>query len=788
MNKPDKHLLEFGPFQLDPDQRLLLRDEQPIQISPKAFDLLLALTQHGGEVVLKDDLMKMLWPDTFVEESNLGQHVFQLRKALGEKPQDHTYIITVPGRGYRFAQEIREVSAPKEAETVETVEADSAEGRGEEQIVAASRSLTRVVIEPDRKKYLRLGAAVCIGLIAIVVAAGLYWRSHRKPKLTEKDTIVLADFDNKTGDPVFDGALRQGLAAQLAQSPFLNLLSDQSAAHTLALMGQPKDAPLKPALAREVCQRTQSAAVLDGSIVQIGTRYLLTLKAIACPTDETLASTETQASDKDHVLDAMGKVASEMRGKLGESLGSVEKYDVPPEDVSTPSLEALKVYSLANKAELSNRAVESVQLYKKAIELDPQFAMAYTGLGSDYFNLDETSQAAENIQKAYDLRQRVSEREKLAIEQMYYAAVTRDFVEDRKTALLEIEIYPRGWGMINNLGVIYGYLGDYDKALAAVQKAMELAPGNLQLRMNLLISYMHSYRLDDAEAVARQTKEDHPSVHTNLYQLAFLRHDAAAMEREAAQVVGKTGFEDLIFYYQSDTSAYNGQFAKAREFTRRAADSAMRSGEKETASEYEAEAAVREALVGNLALAKSQARNALALSDGRDAAAMSAIALAIARDSLGTRLCDDLSKRFPQDTALTYNLLPTVRAAAALQDGDSSKALTALAASSQYESGQTAQEATFVLYPVYLRGQAYLAARQGLAAAAEFQKIVDHPGLVQNEPLGALAHLGIGRAYALSGDTSKAQTAYHDFFTLWKGADPDIPILKQAKAEDAKLQ
>lgn len=784
MGKLTRHLLEFGPFQVDPDQRLLLRDQQPVPISPKAFDLLLALTQRRGEVALKDDLMKMLWPDTFVEESNLGQHVFQLRKALGERPQDHTYIITVPGRGYRFAQNVREVMAQEEIEDKHLEEVS------EDQIVAASRSLTRMVIDRDSKKDLRLWAAVSTALIAVAVAAGLYFQSQRKPKLTEKDTIVLADFDNKAGDSVFDGTLRQGLAAQLAQSPFLNLLADQSAAHTLSLMGQSKDAPLRNDLAHEVCQRTQSVAVLDPSIAQIGTRYLLTLKAINCSSGDTLASVEAEASDKNHVLDALGKMASEIRRKLGESLASVRKYNAEPEDVSTPSLDALKIYTLAHQAQLTDRALESVSLYKKALELDPNFAMAYLGLGANYFNLDETSQAAEDVQKAYELRQRVSEREKLQIEQMYYAAVTRDFEEDRKSALLTIAIYPRGWGIINNLGVIYGYLGDHDNALAAVQKALELAPGNLQILTNLLICYLHSDRLDDAAALAREVRTENfetPFFHSTLYQVAFLRHDADAMDREAAEVLGKPGFDDLISYYQSDTAAYAGQFARARQLTRRAADSTVRSGQKETTAEYEAEAAVREALVGNLALAKGQARNALALSDGRDAAAMSAIALAMTRDPLGLRVSEDLSKRFPDDTALKYNLLPSARAAAALQNGESSKALTNLAVSSQYELGETVQEATFVLYPVYLRGQAYLAARQGAAAVAEFRKILDHPGLVQNEPIGALAQLGLGRAYALAGDMSKAKTAYQDFFVLWKGADPDIPILKQAKAEYAKL-
>jgi len=352
--------------------------------------------------------MKLLWPDTFVEESNLGQHVFQLRKALGERPQDHAYIITVPGRGYRFAEEVRPVAL----ELTNIAEDERQEQRGQdrkqddrkdEEIVVASRSLAQVVIQRERRKDLRFWVACAATLVAIVVAAGLYWRSQRKPKLTEKDTIVLGDFDNRTGDPVFDVALRQGLSAQLAQSPFLNLLSDSRVANTLSLMGRAKDAHLTPELTREVCQRTQGTAALDGSIVQVGAHYLLTLKAVACTNGELLASSDAQASDKNHVLDALSRLASTIRPKLGESLASVEKYDVPVPEVTTGSLEALRAYALARRALFLNRTIEAIPLYKRAISLDPNFAAPYQGLAAVYFNEDETSQAAENMQKAYGL-------------------------------------------------------------------------------------------------------------------------------------------------------------------------------------------------------------------------------------------------------------------------------------------------------------------------------------------------------------------------------------------------
>jgi eukaryotic-like serine/threonine-protein kinase len=782
MGSPVKHLLEFGPFRIDLEQRLLLRDQQPIPLSPKAFDLLLVLTQRGGQVVLKDDLMKALWPDTFVEESNLGQHVFQLRKALGERPQDHTYIITVPGRGYRFAQSVRSVPA-EEASNKER------NSNSDDQIVVASRSLARIVIEEERKRDLRVWASVAVALVAILFALGVYWRSLRRPKLTERDTIVLADFDNRTGDPVFDETLRLSLSAQLEQSPFLNLLSDQRARQTLALMAQSKDARLTQENAREVCQRTASTAVLDGSIAKIGTRYLITLKAINCATGESLASTTADADDKNHVIDALGKTASDIRGKLGESLASVQKYDVPPENVTTPSLEALQAYGLAHQTESSNQGADAVSLYQRAISLDPNFAQAYLGLGIDYFNHDETSRAAENIRKAYELRERVSEREKLGIETFYNAVVLGNFEAARKAQVLATQIYPRDARAFSNLGVFYSYLGDYEKSLVASQQALKLNPGAARNYSNLLIDYLHNNRLEEAKSIAEEAKShnlDSPFIHANLYLVDFIRHDTAGMEREA--VLGKSGSEDLILYYESDTAASGGQFAQARELTKRAEDIALRAGQKETMTGYEAEAAVREALVGNLALAKSQAKYALTLSNGKDVVAMSGIALAIADDNAtGTRIGDDLSKRFSEDTVVQDNLLPAIRAASALRNGDPGKAIASLA-SVPYEMGQTAQEVNFVLYPAYLRGEAYLATRQGAAAATEFQKILDHPGLIENELIGALAHLALGRAYVVSGNAAKATVEYQTFFSLWKDADRDIPILKEAKAEYAKLR
>lgn len=773
MSHTGKELYEFGPFRLDPEKRLLLRDNQPVPLQLKAFETLLVLVRNSEQVVLKDDLMKSVWPDTFVEESNLAQNIFVLRKTLGEAAGEHRYIVTIPGRGYRFAVKIRVISE-------------------EESLVVETHSRSRVVIE-EKKSLHKVWRPVGVMAIAAALVGGvLYWRSHRAPKLTEKDSLVIADFANSTGDPIFDGTLRQGVSAQLEQSPFVNLLSDQRIAQTLSLMAQPKDARLTHESAREVCQRTGSAAVLNGSIALVGTQYLLTLRALNCANGESLASAQAQATDKNHVLDALGKLASEIRSKLGESLASVQKYDVPPEEVTTASLEALKAYSLGYRTMITkNDYPAAIPLFQQAISLDPNFAMAYARLGINFYNLDEYTRSAENLQKAYDLRERLSVREKLYIAASHDAMATGNMEAARKTYELWEQLYPRDQFAVGNLGVVYTFLGEYDKALAAIQAAWKLNPGNALVFSNIVVTYLHLNRPDEAKAMALKANALNLSsnfLHANLYMVDFAQHDTAGMEKEATELIGKPGWEDLMLYNQSDTAAYNGHFSQARELTRRAADSAQRADKKETAAAYEAESALREVLAGNLALAKRQANNALALSSGKEAVALSATALGLAGDSAyAARLAHDLDSRFPQDTVVQSNFLPTIRMATILGAGDASKVTEALAIATPYELGQTSQSVTFCLYPVYLRGEGYLAANRGTAAAAEFQKILDHPGVVQNEPIGALAHLGLGRAYALMGETSRAKAAYQDFLALWKEADRDVPILKQVKAENAKL-
>jgi eukaryotic-like serine/threonine-protein kinase len=642
-------------------------------------------------------------------------------------------------------------------------------------------------------KFWKVAVPVVLVVIA-TIGAGLYYRSKQAKPLTDKDTIILADFANTTGEPVFDGALRQGLSAQLEQSPFLSLVSDEHIAHTLQLMNKPRQARLTPELAREVCQRTASAATIEGSISSLGSQYVLGLKAVNCRTGDLLSEEQVTANGKEQVLEALGKAATKLRGKLGESMASVQKYDAMPQNVTTPSLEALQAYGLGVRTvEVANDYVAATPFFERAIAMDPNFAMAYLRLAEDYQPQGELGRSAENARKAYQLRDRTSEQEKLAISSFYEYVVTGNLEAARSSYELWARTFPREDDEPQNmLWLINAAFGEYEKSHSAAQEAAKLNPGSANNIVSVVYADQWLNQLDKAKAAAQDARArnlESPWIPLILYVVHFVSGDAAGMEQEAPRAMGKPGIEDQILFLQSETATYGGEFTKARELTQRAADSALRAQEKETAAEYQAHDSVREALAGNKALAKQEAQSAIAGSDGRHSEGFSAIALGMAGDSAqAERLAGDLAKRFPQDTIVQFDYLPMIRAVVALQSGKAAEALAALAASVPYEMGQTNSAFTFALYPAYLRGEAYLAVRQGAAAASEFQKILDHPGVIGNQPIGALARLGLGRAYALSGDTTRAKIAYQDFLSLWKHADPDSPTLKDAKAEYAKLQ
>jgi serine/threonine protein kinase/Tfp pilus assembly protein PilF len=639
--------------------------------------------------------------------------------------------------------------------------------------------------------------AAGVVLVAALIAGGLYWRSRSETSvtkatpLTEKDTIVLADFTNTTNDPVFDGTLKQALAVDLEQSPFLNILSDRKVGETLRLMGRPPNDRITQDVAKELCVRTGSKAILAGSVSNLGSQYVVGLEAVACGSGDTLAKEQAEASSKEDVVKALGSAASSLRTKLGESLASVQQFNVPIE-ATTTSLEALKTFSMGVTTLRTKGDAEAIPFFKRAIELDPNFAMAYAILGLSYANMSQPSLSAENLKKAYEMRERVSEKERLRISADYYAFVTGELEKEAQTYELWIQSYPRDAVPHGNLGVNFAALGQYEKAVAETQEALHLEPNNVVSYGNLGQIFVALNRLDDAEAMFEQALAhnlDSGSMRWQMYYLAFLRGDSTQMAQQLAWGAGKPGAEDPLLSAQSDTEAYYGRLAKARDYSRRAVDSATRADSKETAALWQANAAVREAEFGNAGVAKQDVSAALALVPGRDVKVLSALALARVGDVARAKaMVEQLEKSDPLNTVLKLYWLPTLKAAIELQSGNSAQAIVSSEGAAPYEFGQPPPLQEGTMYPAYLRGEAYLAEHNGSAAAGEFQKFLDHRGLVTNFPLGALARLGLARAYALSGDTAKAKAAYQDFLTLWKDADPDIPILKEAKAEYAKLR
>src|SRR5208282_4480719 len=576
---------------------------------------------------------------------------------------------------------------------------------------------------------------------------GWLFYSRKVHALTDKDTIVLADFMNTTGDTVFDGTLRQGLAVQLEQSPFLSIISDQQIQQTLQMMDKRPDANLTPEIARELCQRTGSAAVLDGSIAQIGSQYLLTLKAVNCASAETMASTEAQASDKNHVLEALGKVSVELRNKLGESLSTVQRFDTPLEQATTPSLEALKAFSSGMKVINTSGSGAAIPFFKHAIELDPKFALAYAYLGILENDILESSLAANDFRKAYELRGPTSDAEKYSITATYEKHVTGNIEKATEACRLWIQAYPRAYHPHDLLaGMILPVIGQYEQAAEEATEAMRLYPDYPVAYSQRIFSDIALDRLDDAKATYRQAVERKPSnpfFSIGLYEIAFLENDAQGMAEQVRKTAGQPGFEDQLLSLEADTAAYSGRLKDARELSRRAMDSAEQADEKDPPAAYSVTSGLREAWFGNRDEARRRVTLALRRSSSRDVLYFAALALAYSREyARAQALAGDLAKTFPEDTIVQFNYLPTLRAKLALNKGNAAEAIESLRAAAPYElGGSTSSPFNWTpMYPVFVWGEAYLAARQGSEAAAEFQKILDHRGLVVNQPIGALAH------------------------------------------------
>jgi tetratricopeptide (TPR) repeat protein len=628
-------------------------------------------------------------------------------------------------------------------------------------------------------------------ILAIFAAAYVYL--HRPPKLTAKDTVVLADFENKTGDPVFDQTLRQGLAVQLEQSPFLRLVSDQQIQQGLRFMNRPPETGLTPEVSREICERTGGSAVLEGSIAGLGSQYVLWLRARNCRTGEVLAEEQAQTASKEKVLDALSRIAIQIRTRLGESLVTIREHSTPLEQATTPSLEALQAYSAGKIAIYASGGPAAIPHLQEAIRIDPQFAMAHADLGFMSWNMGQTDLGAEEVRIAYGLRDRVSDRERRYILMLYDRQVTGNLQKELQTLESWAQTYPRD---STAKGVLGGWVamgtGQYDRGIQAGRAVLRLDP-NMSFGYTVASHFLSLNRLTEAEDVLRRAAErklELPEMLVTRYYVAFLKGDQAGMDREIARAPGEHA-EDWMAHHQALVLARSGRMRQARTMWEHAIALAQQAGEREKAAIYETAEAVCEAHFGNQVAAKARAQAALELAKGRDVDYAAAFALALSGESSESqRLAVDLEKRFPEDTPVQFEYLPTLHALFALAHQAPLEAVERLQTALPYDFAMpgTAFFGKFGgLYPAYIRGEAYLAAGRGQEAVAEFQKVLNHRGIVLADPIGALAHLQLGRAYVVSGDITKAKSAYQDFLALWKDADPDLPVLKQARAEYAKL-
>jgi eukaryotic-like serine/threonine-protein kinase len=773
---------EFGPFEANVVSGELLKHGRRVKLQEQPFRLLVILLENAGQVVTREQIQNRIWQGNFVDfDSGLRVAVRKLREALGDDAENPRYIETLPKRGYRFL-----APAPRTADHI----------RPPMEIGPVVTGTPAGTAHSHRWLRGKAGWAVALVLVFSAGASAFLFLAHGRRVLTAKDTVVLADFANSTGDPMFDGTLRQGLAVQLEQSPFLRVITDERMQQELRLMGQPADARIDPQVAREVCERTSSAAVLYGSIANLGSNYVLGLQAKDCRSGDVLAEEQVQADRKEDLLHALDQIASRFRSRVGESLTTVKRYDTPLAEATTPSLGALKAYSTGLKMLSSQGSAAALPLFKHAIALDPKFAMAYAVQGHAYGEIGESDLSAESMSKAYQLQDHASDREKFYINASYDFRVTGNLEKVEQNCLAWAQAYPRDEMAPGILaGVVYPAFAKYEKVVAEAEKAIELDPDFAIGYGNLAFGYVYLDRLGPAEKtlqLASSRKLEAGDALLLPYDIAFLKGDQAGMKREAMQAQAKSESEAQSWYYRAFVTAYSGQLRKAGIMSMRATDMAQQADQPERAAVWGGGAALLEAFFADPSAARKRATAALELSHDREVEYGAALVFALTGDtSRAQSLANDLLQRFAEDTSVKFSYLPTLRAVVALTSGQPSRAIEVLQAAAPYDLGapRSSYHAIFgPLYPVYFRGEALLALHQGSQAAAEFQKILDHRGIVVSDPIGALARLQLGRALALSGERARARSAYQDFLSLWRDADPDLPLLKQAKQEFAELQ
>ncbi len=761
-------LFRFGEFECDAAGLRTWPAGEPVLLESKVLRLLLYFLENRNRLIPKQELLDRVWPESNFTESALTRAIGLLRKALNDDSRQPRIIETVPSLGYQFVAAVTVVAAVTIAEVAPPIS------------IVPEQSTNA----PTSQSSLVRAWIFAVPVLLIVTAGGFFFRSSKARALTEQDTIILADFTNNTGDPVFDETLRQGLAVQLEQSPFLSLVSELRIQQVLRMMGRPEDARLTPGVAREICERNASTAVLDGSISQMGSQYVVGLRATNCRSGKILAEEQVQAAKKEELLGALDAIASKVRARLGESLGTTEKYDTRLEDATTPSLEALKAFSVGARRFYSAEPAAGLPFFQRAVELDPNFAIAYAFMSCACSVQPDL--AAQNIRKAYSLREKVSEQERLFIEGTYYEIGTGDLEKAKTVYELWSKIYPREFESDISLGFVYRRLGDSEASLEWARKALSLGASDALSYESVAGSYLNLNRLSEAEAVYKEDEKlklADPYLAQSLYELAFLQGDKHKMAQLESAAMTHQGGGDEMLASQAGTAAWHGKLAVARELAQRASNFALHKDARETAAKYRATAALFEVEVGNLGQARADLDAATKLATNRDVRKMAPLVMAGEGDTAAAgKLSTELAQAYPTDTEIQGYWLPAIHASISLRRNDPLHAVEILQTTN-------ALELAFPdMLTAYLRGEAFLRLHDGKRAALEYEKFTDHWGLVRNSPYGALARLGLARAFVLQGDTAKARSAYQAFLTLWEDADTNTPVLKQARREYAHVR
>ena len=787
-----KHFYSFGPFELDAEQRMVRRDGTKIALPPKAFDVLLYLVKNPLRLVTKEELLREVWPDSFVEEGNLTQNIFLLRKALATGKNDFRYIVTIPGRGYQFASAVKLVDQSREndippsndlpltvASAISEVTVLQSNGARPAASTADTSSTGPLLSTPQRHPGWWLTGAFFL-LFGLAAASFFWWKHHRQALGSQ--TLVLADFINRTGDSSFDVVLKKAMEIDLAQSPYLDAMSEQEAMEMLRLMGRDPDAAITPDVAKEICQRDNRQVMVSGSIANLGKQYVLALEAVDCVSGKKLMETKAEAASKEKVLGALDSIADRLRAGLGESAKSVQRFEVPIAQATTSSLEALKAYSIGEDmlGRTSKDETETLPLFQRAIELDPDFAMAYAAVATDYYNLKEPKLAAPYYQKAFDLSGRVSEKERIYIRAHYYADSQNDLEQGIKEYKLWAETYPYDWGSWLNIAKLYSLTGQYSSAIAAGEQALRL-DGSRGINHSVLArAYLRANRYNDAKSTALHAikiGKDSYDLHSLLFQLAFVENDQASMGAELAWSRGKPA-EWRLLDLQASAAAAEGKCRQAEQIFRHAYGIAQHEHLAETADDVLLDQGSAEIACGMPFAARTtlgQVRKED--TDNPDFAFLKA---ELGDLSFAERLLAQYSTEEHPGTLVKYAYAPRLRAEVALQRNKPLDAIAALEPATRYELAGG-------LRAFAQRAEAYRRAGQTENAAVEYRNILAHRGIDPLSPLFPLAHLGLGRAETHAGNVPQSRAEYEKFFALWKDADKDLPVMQTARREYAAL-